>query len=103
MGKLGNEEHLAWMKVEKELKQDAQALADNKKIAKQREFFIRLTENIYTLIKSSKPVDLVYSQHCPMANGGKGANWLSKESPVKNPYYGASMLSCGRTVETIQQ
>lgn len=103
MGKLGNEEHLAWMKAEKELKQDAQALADTKKIAKQREFFIRLSENIYALIKSSKPLDAVYYQYCPMANGGKGAHWLSKENPVKNPYYGSSMLSCGRTVETIQQ
>lgn len=103
MGILGNEEHLAWMKVEKELKQDAKALAGADKIAKQLEFFIRLSENIYTLIKSSKPLETVYYQHCPMANGGKGAHWLSKENPVKNPYYGSSMLSCGRTVETIQQ
>lgn len=102
MGKLGNEEHLAWMKVEKELKLDAKALADSKKIIKHREVFIRLSENIYTLIKSSKPEDAVYYQYCPMANGGKGAHWLSKENPVKNPYYGSSMLSCGRTVDTIQ-
>lgn len=103
MNKLGHEEHLAWMKVEKELKQDAKDLAGTKKITRQREIFIRLSENIYSLIKSSKPLEAVYYQHCPMANGGKGAHWLSKENPVKNPYYGASMLSCGRTVETIQQ
>ncbi len=103
MNKLGHEEHLAWMKVEKELKQDAKDLAGTKKITRQREIFIRLSENIYSLIKSSKPLEAVYYQHCPMANGGKGANWLSKEKPIKNPYYGASMLTCGKTTETIQE
>ena len=38
-----------------------------------------------------------------MANGGKGANWLSKENAVKNPYYGSQMLTCGSTVETIKE
>ncbi len=103
MAKLGHEEHMAWMKVEKELKQDSRSLASATKIAKQREYFIRLSENIHILINSSKPVDAVYYQYCPMANGGKGAYWLSKENPIKNPYYGSSMLTCGRTVETIKQ
>ena len=44
----------------------------------------------------------VYYQFCPMANGGKGANWLSKENAVKNPYYGAQMMTCGKVVETIK-
>jgi hypothetical protein len=37
-----------------------------------------------------------------MFNDGKGANWLSKENAIKNPYYGSSMLSCGKTTETIK-
>jgi hypothetical protein len=37
-----------------------------------------------------------------MYNDGKGANWLSKESTIKNPYYGSQMLTCGKTVETIK-
>jgi hypothetical protein len=37
-----------------------------------------------------------------MANYGKGANWLSKENAVKNPYYGSQMLTCGKVVETIK-
>jgi hypothetical protein len=36
-----------------------------------------------------------------MANKGKGANWLSLENKVKNPYYGSRMLSCGKVVETL--
>jgi hypothetical protein len=57
---------------------------------------------MYELLKVSKLETPVYYQFCPMAKGGKGANWLSKESAIKNPYYGAQMLTCGKVVETIK-
>ena len=62
-----------------------------------------LSKNMYELIKVAKPAETVYYQFCPMANDGKGANWLSKENGIKNPYYGSQMLTCGKTVETIKQ
>ncbi len=33
--------------------------------------------------------------HCPMAFGGKGADWLQTKAPVRNPYFGAAMPGCG--------
>lgn len=102
MGKLKVEEHTVWMKVEKALKSDAQHIKENKDTEHQREHFISLSKNMYELIKAAKPSEPVYYQFCPMANDGKGANWLSKESAIKNPYYGAQMLSCGKVVETIK-
>jgi hypothetical protein len=103
MGKLKTEEHTVWMKVEKALKTDAQHIKENKDTEHQREYFMSLSKNMYELIKATKPAETVYYQHCPMANNGKGANWLSKENAVKNPYYGNQMLTCGKTVETIKQ
>ncbi len=103
MGKLNNNEHTVWMKVENNLKADAKRIKENKDIDKQREYFISLSKTMYELVKAGKPGETVYYQHCPMANDGKGANWLSKESAIKNPYYGSQMLSCGKTVETIKQ
>lgn len=103
MGKLKAEEHTVWMKVEKAMKTDAQHIKENKAPDHQRDHFISLSKNMYELIKSSKPTETVYYQFCPMANDGKGANWLSKESAIKNPYYGSQMLSCGKVVETIKQ
>ncbi|MBN1418597.1 MAG: efflux RND transporter periplasmic adaptor subunit [Planctomycetes bacterium] len=38
---------------------------------------------------------------CPMAFGGKGATWLSKGTEVRNPYFGAAMLTCGEVIETL--
>lgn len=103
MDKLKMNEHTIWMKVEKALKADAQHIKENKTTEHQREHFISLSKNMYELIKEAKPAETVYYQYCPMANDGKGANWLSKESVIKNPYYGNQMLSCGKVVETIKQ
>jgi copper chaperone CopZ len=103
METLNTDEHLVWMKVEKDLKTDAQHISESKEIGHQRDHFISLSKNMIALIKATKPTTAVYLQHCPMANDGKGADWLSKENVVKNPYYGSMMLSCGKTVETIKQ
>jgi copper chaperone CopZ len=103
METLKTDEHVIWMKVEKALKFDATHISENKEPAHQREHFMALSKNMYELIKVSKPAETVYYQFCPMANDGKGANWLSKESTIKNPYYGSQMLTCGKTVETIKQ
>ncbi|MEM8521300.1 DUF3347 domain-containing protein [Flavobacterium sp. PL12] len=102
MDKLEMDVHMVWMKVFTNLKEDAKHIADTKDTAHQRERFINLSKNMYELIKVSKTENPVYYQFCPMANKGKGANWLSKENAVKNPYYGSMMMTCGKTVETIK-
>ncbi|MGJ7033026.1 DUF3347 domain-containing protein [Niabella hirudinis] len=100
MGALSSKEHDVWMEVMKKLNQQAMALKMASGIEKQRAAFASLTETLYPLIKASKSAYKVYYNHCPMYNGG--ANWLSKEQGIKNPYYGSKMLTCGSTKETIQ-
>ena len=102
MTKLSNEEHTVWMKVMKDLTANAEKIAVAKDVTKQREIFALLANNMYELAKVSKQETPVYYQHCPMYNNGKGANWLSKEEAVKNPYYGNKMLTCGNIIETIK-
>ena len=102
MDKLTSEEHTVWMKVMKDLAFDAEHIADTKDASHQRDHFMSLSKNMYALIKVSKTETPTYYQFCPMANDGKGANWLSKENAVKNPYYGNQMLTCGKVVETIK-
>jgi len=102
METLKMDEHVAWMKVIISLKEDAEHIADTKDAGHQRDHFVTLSKSIYELIKVSKQDTPTYFQHCPMANDGKGADWLSKENTIKNPYFGAMMLSCGKTVETIK-
>jgi copper chaperone CopZ len=103
MEKLPTNVHTVWMKILNNLKDDTEKINNTKDVAQQRDHFMNLSKNIYALIKVAKPTETVYYQFCPMANDGKGANWLSKENAVKNPYYGSQMLTCGKTVETIKQ
>ena len=90
--------HMVWMKVLKDLTADANRISETQDIKKQRDVFKSLSKNTYELIKVSKSTEPVYYQYCPMQD----ANWLSKENAVKNPYYGAQMMTCGKTVETIK-
>ena len=102
MEQLTTEEHNVWMKVMKDLAFDAEHIADTKSAEHQRDHFTTLSKNMYALMKISKQDMPIYYQHCPMFDNGKGADWLSKEEPIKNPYYGNQMLTCGKTVETIK-
>ncbi|SNB43717.1 putative protein likely involved in heavy metal transport (Copper)/detoxification [Flavobacterium psychrophilum] len=98
METLKMDEHMAWMKVFKDLTADAKSISETQDIEKQRNVFNSLSKGVYELIKVSKPTEAVYYQYCPM----KKMNWLSKENTIKNPYYGSQMLSCGSVVETIK-
>jgi hypothetical protein len=102
MDKLAMDVHLVWMKVMKDLTADTKSIYETQDIKKQRTVFMSLSKNMYDLIKVAKYETPVFYQFCPMANGGKGANWLSKDNAIKNPYYGSQMMSCGKTVETIK-
>ncbi|RED26984.1 uncharacterized protein DUF3347 [Flavobacterium cutihirudinis] len=98
MDNLKPKEHTAWMNVMKSLAADAKNISESQDIKKQRESFKSLSKNTYDLIKTTDQPQPVYYNHCPMVD----ANWLSKESGIRNPYYGSQMLSCGSTIETIK-
>lgn len=102
METLKAEEHPTWMKLKQDLITDATHITETKEASHQRDHFATLSKNMYEIIKVSKLPETVYYQHCPMYNDGKGADWLSKENTIKNPYYGSQMISCGKTVETIK-
>lgn len=98
METLTESEHNVWMKVMQDLNRDAKTISETQDIKKQRQALKALSQNTYTLLKASQTESPVYYNHCPMVD----ANWLSRESGIKNPYYGSQMLTCGKTVETIK-
>ena len=102
MESLKPEQHNAWMKIEKDLKKNAYLISKANDIKIQRQYFSDFSESMYIITKAVKSNETLYWQNCPMYNNGVGANWLSKESAVKNPYYGSMMLTCGKTIETIK-
>ena len=88
------------MSVSQPLTDEARQLAASTDLSRQRQVYSSLSERMYQLMKAADPSSPVYYQHGPMANGSKGANWLSRQSTIRNPYFGSKMLTCGSTVET---
>lgn len=79
------------------------AIAENDNLEKQRAHFVLLNENMVPIALNVNGISpTLYVQKCPMANNNKGAVWLSTERDIRNPYYGAQMLSCGSVIEEIQ-
>jgi hypothetical protein len=99
---LNADEQEVWKKVVKDLKEDAEHINGTKEVSIQRDHFMSLSKNMHSVLQKAKLETPVYYQFCPMANKGKGANWISMENKIQNPYYGSQMLTCGRVVETIK-
>ena len=102
MEKLSADQHTAWMKYMKDISYNAEHIKGTTEIDHQREHFAKLSVAMYEVMKVIKADYPVYFDHCPMYNDGKGADWLSRESGIKNPYYGSQMLTCGNTKEVIK-
>ena len=100
MTKLKEDQHPVWMETNKQITVMVAELLKPGDIEKKRIRFSELSQKLYPLAKVSHLNYEVYYQHCPMFN--KGADWLSKDSDIKNPFYGNQMLTCGKTVETIR-
>lgn len=72
---------------------DARKLQAAKDIAAARTAFGELSEALMAYAEKTKselPAD-VQIAFCPMVN----KSWLQKDKEIRNPYYGASMLTCG--------
>jgi Cu(I)/Ag(I) efflux system membrane fusion protein len=94
--------HEVWMPNAKIIKESLQSLVSESDIEKQRATFISLSNAMTKVIASFGTNKEVYVQHCPMANDNKGADWLSFDKAIKNPYFGDKMLQCGSVEQTIK-
>jgi hypothetical protein len=102
MEKLSPDKHKTWMQYRDKLSYDAEHIKGTDDIEHQREHFISLSKNMYAVAKSFHASTAnIYYQFCPMANGGKGAYWLSETEEIRNPYFGRKMPTCGSTKEII--
>jgi hypothetical protein len=98
--KLTEDQLNVWMKVNQHLIEMGTEISKSDKIDKQRIKFSDLSKDFYQLAKVAHFDYEIYFQHCPMFNNG--SDWLSKQSQIKNPFYGNQMLTCGKTTETIK-
>lgn len=99
MERMGPDLHSAWMQVMESLANISAGIATKTDLETQRKAFAELSTPMLALLKVAPRPDPVYYDHCPMYEGG--ADWLSQEKGIKNPFYGSMMLTCGNVKETI--
>ncbi|HEX8678087.1 MAG TPA: DUF3347 domain-containing protein [Segetibacter sp.] len=95
---LAADEQKVFKSLQSKLITSGKAISDNKELAKQRIAFQAFSESMIALSKATKTSKSSYIAYCPMKN----AYWLSAEQGIKNPYYGSTMLTCGKVTETLK-
>ena len=91
MEPMGPELHGVWMQVMEPLANISAGIASKADIDAQRKAFAELSAHMLTLVKVAPRPEPVYYDHCPMYEGG--ADWLSQEKGIKNPFYGSMMIT----------
>ncbi|MCB0633782.1 MAG: efflux RND transporter periplasmic adaptor subunit [Saprospiraceae bacterium] len=96
--------HNYWMEQLNALRAHSQKISQLSEIAAQREQFDFLSQALINTVKVFGIVEgTYYVQHCPMAIDNKGADWISTEESIRNPYFGEQMLTCGAVEVTIDK
>ncbi|MFT5303669.1 MAG: Cu(I)/Ag(I) efflux system membrane fusion protein [Mariniblastus sp.] len=92
-----------WTKEKQQLEKILKRLDDAKDIASTRSEFALLSEELLVVVQKFGVTSAgdIYELHCPMAFDGRGATWLQDNDQTKNPYYGASMLTCADKVQKL--
>ncbi len=100
MSSLTKEQHEEYMDIIENAKEQAEHI-EKSPIDHQREHFEVLSTDINDLIALVGTDKTLYETFCPMANGGKGAIWLSETKEIKNPFMGSKMIKCGKVQRQI--
>lgn len=86
-----------FMEIVEDAVENAEHISENaNNIGHQREHLVPLSEDMNDLIEIIGTNQKLYLAHCPMADAGKGATWVSEVKEIQNPYMGAKMPKCGK-------
>jgi Cu(I)/Ag(I) efflux system membrane fusion protein len=102
MSMFSGDAHTVWMQDGMKMQEYLQQVIAAGEIAPARAAFKPLSEHMIRIAQIFKPFEkTLYIQHCPMADDFKGADWLSTDENIMNPYFGESMLTCGEVTGEI--
>ncbi|MCB0641112.1 MAG: efflux RND transporter periplasmic adaptor subunit [Phaeodactylibacter sp.] len=102
MSLLSEAGHSYWMEQQNAIQAHTRTITETDDVKTQREQFDFLSQALIRAVKAFGIGDAtLYVQHCPMAFDNDGADWLSSEKQIQNPYFGDAMLTCGLVKTTI--
>jgi Cu(I)/Ag(I) efflux system membrane fusion protein len=95
--------HNLWMNFQGSLSKNLEHVHHFSDIEQLRKAFQSVSVTMIQMTNTFTPLGkTIYVQHCPMADNNKGADWLSSEKEIRNPYFGSSMLTCGEVTKEIK-
>ncbi len=93
--------HMYWMEKLKALDAHSKKIGELDDVEKQRRQFQFISDALVETLKAFGSTGKLYVEHCPMAFDGEGADWISSESVIRNPYFGSKMMRCGSVVDSL--
>lgn len=100
---LNEDSRESWNELRTELEGAADAMEKAENIEDLRTHFQPLSNSLIRAVKVfGTGGESLFIQHCPMADNNNGADWLSSEDEVMNPYFGESMLKCGEVTGEVE-
>ena len=103
MGLFSGPAHDQWMKYSGAAVDALGKMLSAQDLEKARAHFKPLSGQMVALAQSFGPFDeTIYVQFCPMADNDAGADWLSLDKEIRNPYFGDKMMKCGKVTGTIK-
>jgi len=99
---LSGDGHMAWMETWAVLMEHTDTITETEDIEEARTAFRHLSDELVKAVHLFGVEGVVYHQYCPMAFDWDGANWLSSEEQIQNPYLPETMLMCGEVIERIE-
>ncbi len=99
---LAGDGHVAWMESYEALTNHAETITKSEDLESARAAFSRLSDELISAVQKFGIEGVVYHQYCPMAFGNEGADWLSREEQIQNPYLPDTMIGCGEVIERIE-
>jgi len=104
MSLLKGDAHLYWMEKLTALQAHSKKITELTDVEAQRKQFNFFSQALINAIKVfGVGEDTLYVQHCPMADNNEGADWISDEKAIRNPYFGDKMMTCGLVTATIDK
>ncbi len=95
--------HDLWMDYQGQLSKSLEHVQHFTDIEQLRKAFQTVSASMIQMTNTFTPLSkVIYVLHCPMADNNKGADWLSMEKEIRNPYFGSSMLTCGEITKEIK-
>ncbi|MEE9373174.1 MAG: efflux RND transporter periplasmic adaptor subunit [Saprospiraceae bacterium] len=93
---LQGEAHMYWMEQLGVITAHAIKITESVDVEEQRNQFDFLSQGMISSLKAfGTRENTYYVLYCPMAKGNQGADWISAEEQIRNPYFGDKMMKCG--------